>query len=77
MLTAKIYVLTIMLCAVGQPQCVMPQVITEHKTHYDCVKHGMGDGYEILFGSDLTKKQINNSRLYIRFSCVERDVVES
>jgi len=77
MLTAKIYVLTIMLCAVGQPQCVMPQVITEHKTHYDCVKHGMGDGYEILFGSDLTKKQINNSKLYIRFSCVERDVVES
>jgi hypothetical protein len=77
MLTAKIYVLTIMLCAVGQPQCVMPQVITEHKTHYDCVKHGMGDGYEILFGSDLTKQQINNSKLYIRFSCVERDVVES
>ena len=34
MLTAKIYVLTIMLCAVGQPQCVMPQVNTEHKTHF-------------------------------------------
>ena len=35
----------------------MPQVISEHKTHYDCVKNGMGDGYEILFGSDLTKQQ--------------------
>ena len=54
MTAAKIYILTIMLCAIGQPQCVMPQVITEHKTHYDCVKHGMGDGYEVLFGSDLT-----------------------
>ncbi len=57
MTAAKIYILTIMLCAVGQPQCVMPQVISEHETHYDCVKNGMGDGYEILFGSDLTKQQ--------------------
>ena len=36
----------------------------------------MGDGYEILIGSDWTKQQINNSKLYIKFSCVERDVVE-
>ena len=44
MTAAKIYILTIMLCSVGQPQCVIPQVITEHETHYDCVKHGMGAG---------------------------------
>ena len=77
MTAAKIYILTIMLCAVGQPQCVIPQVITEHNTHYDCVKHGMGDGYEILFGSDLTKQQINDAKLYVRFSCVPKDIVES
>ena len=77
MTAAKIYVLTILLCSVGQPQCVLPQVITEHKTHYDCVKHGMGDGYEILFGSDLTKQQINRSQLYVKFSCVAKDIVES
>jgi hypothetical protein len=84
MTAAKIYILTIMLCAVGQPQCVMPQVISEHETHYDCVethydcvKNGMGDGYEILFGSDLTKQQINDGKLYVRFSCVPKDIVES
>lgn len=77
MTAAKIYILTIMLCAVGQPQCVIPQVISEHSTHYDCVKHGMGDGYEILFGKELTKKQINNLKLYVKFSCVEKDIVES
>ena len=37
----------------------------------------MGDGYEILFGSDLTKQQINDSKLYIKFSCVVKDIVES
>jgi hypothetical protein len=37
----------------------------------------MGDGYEILFGSELTKQQINDSKLYVRFSCVEKDIVES
>ena len=77
MTVAKIYVLTILLCSVGQPKCIVPQVITEHKTHYECVKHGMGDGYEILFGSDLTKQQINDSKLYIKFSCVVKDIVES
>jgi hypothetical protein len=77
MTAAKIYVLTILLCSVGQPKCIVPQVITEHKTHYECVKHGMGDGYEILFGSDLTKQQINDSKLYIKFSCVVKDIVES
>ena len=77
MTAAKIYILTIMLCSVGQPQCVMPQVITEHETHYDCVKHGMGDGYEILFGSDLTKQQINDAKLYVRFSCIPKEIVES
>jgi hypothetical protein len=55
----------------------VPQVITEHKTHYECVKHGMGDGYEILFGSDLTKQQINDNKLYVKFSCVPKDIVES
>ena len=77
MTAAKIYILTIMLCAVGQTQCVMPQVISEHETHYDWVKNGMGDGYEILFGSDLTKQQINDGKLYVRFSCVPKDIVES
>ena len=66
-----------MLCSVGQPQCVLPQVISEHETHYDCVKNGMGDGYEILFGSDLTKQLINDAKLYVRFSCVPKDIVES
>jgi len=77
MIATKIYVLTILLCSIGQPNCIIPQVITEHKTHYECVKHGMGDGYEILFGSDLTKQQINDSKLYVKFSCVAKDIVES
>ena len=77
MTAAKIYVLTILLCSVGQPKCIVPQVITEHKTHYECVKHGMGDGYEILFERDLTKQQINKSQLYVKFSCVAKDIVES
>jgi len=77
MTVAKIYILTIMLCSVGQPQCVLPQVISEHNTHYDCVKKGMGDGYEILFERDLTKQQINKSQLYVKFSCVAKDIIES
>tara|TARA_B110000444_G_C18623040_1_gene493093 strand:+ start:44 stop:277 length:234 start_codon:yes stop_codon:yes gene_type:complete len=77
MISAKIYILTIMLCAVGQTQCVMPQGISEHLTHYDCVKSGMGDGYAVLFGSDLTKKQVNDGKLYVKFSCIEKEIVES
>ena len=41
MTAAKIYILTIMLCAVGQPQCVMPQAISEHRIQpamSDCLK---------------------------------------
>ena len=77
MTVAKIYILTIMLCSVGQTQCFSPVPISEHITHYDCVKHGMGDGYEILFGSELTKQQINDAKLYVKFSCIEEDIVES
>jgi hypothetical protein len=58
MTAAKIYILTIMLCAVGQPQCVMPQAISEHRTHYDCVKKVK------FYGSDGNKLMLNYSFIW-------------
>jgi hypothetical protein len=37
----------------------------------------MGEGYEILFNGRLTEEVINEKNLYISFSCVPEDVVES
>lgn len=77
MATAKIYLLTIYLCALGVQECYTPLPPMKFNTHYECVKNGMGEGYEILFNGRLTEEVINEKNLYISFSCVPEDVVES
>ena len=69
------FLLTIYLCSVATGECVQP-VLEEYKidqfykTHYACVRSGLGESFELLFNSEFFNEEIINQwELYPRFSC--------
>ena len=69
------FILTIYLCSVFTGECVMPKqesfkYDTVYDTHYNCVRSGLGDSFELLFARDFfTEEAINQYQIYPKFTC--------
>ena len=69
------FLLTIYICSVTTGECVQP-VLEQYKinqfydTHYECVRSGLGESFELLFNGEIFDVQsINNYGLYPKFAC--------
>ena len=41
--------------------------------HHDCIRAGLSESYEIIYAEgNFTKKDINNSQLYPKFTCIPK-----
>ena len=49
----------------------------EKNIHKSAILSNLESRSLYLNDSDLTKQQINDGKLYVRFSCVPKDIVES
>ena len=69
------FLLTIYICSVMTGECISPKLEqfkmnTFYETHYDCVRSGLGNSFEILFdGKTFSANQIEKFELYPKFSC--------
>jgi len=79
------YLLTIYICSVITGDCIQPameslNLQSFYKNHYDCVRSGLGDTFEVLFnGTYFTSDIIEKYQLYPKFSCnliSEQDALE-
>ena len=65
------FLLTVFICSVAGGDCRTtedyPKVFNDH---YDCIRAGLSESYEILYADpNFTKEQINNLQLYPKFTC--------
>jgi hypothetical protein len=66
------WMLVVYICSGIAGECRTPPEYPAIKdTYYECVQDGLGDAYEILFGSDsiFTPEVILNSQLYPQYKC--------
>ena len=66
------WMLVVYICSGIAGECRTPPEYPSIKnTYYECVQDGLGDAYEILFGSDsiFTPEMILNSQLYPQYKC--------
>ena len=69
------FFLTVYICSVLDGQCIVPNQEPYmypkiHDTHYECVRAGLTETYEILYAEKFfDKKVINNLELYPKFTC--------
>ena len=66
------WMLVVYICSGIAGECRTPPEYPAIKdTYYECVQDGLGDAYEILFGSDsiFTPEIILNSQLYPQYKC--------
>ena len=66
------WMLIVYICSAVEGECRNPPEYPAIKnTYYECVQDGLGDAYEILFGSDsiFTPEMILNSQLYPQYKC--------
>ena len=66
------WMLVVYICSAMEGECRTPPEYPSIKnTYYECVQDGLGDAYEILFGSDsiFTAEMIRNSQLYPQYRC--------
>ena len=77
------YLLVVYICSALDGECVIPQhegyyYPKTEKSHSSCVKHGLGEAFDILYGENFfTDDVINQYELYPKFSCVPVSVEES
>jgi hypothetical protein len=75
------FLLTIYICSIINGECISPKLEqfkmdTFYKTHYDCVRSGLGNSFEILFDSNTFPQDVvNQMELYPKFSCEKIIVV--
>ena len=65
--------LVVYICSGIAGECRTPPEYPAIKdTYYECVQDGLGDAYEILFGSDtiFTPEVILNSQLYPQYNAL-------
>ena len=71
------FYLTLYLCSLIQGNCVVPMQQPYmypkiYNTHYECVRAGLSDSYEILYAEKFfDKDRINEFKLYPNFMCEE------
>ena len=69
------FLLTIYICSVMTGECISPKLEqfkmdTFYETHYDCVRSGLGNSFEILFDvNTFPQDVVNQMELYPKFSC--------
>jgi hypothetical protein len=66
------FLLVVYICSAVEGECYIPPEYPAIKnTYYECVQDGLGDSFEILFGSDsiFTTKMITDSQLYPQYKC--------
>ena len=75
------FLLTIYLCSVATGECIQP-ILEEYKieqfygTHYECVRSGLGESFELLFnGEYFDQKIINEWEIYPKFSCIRKNAL--
>ena len=76
------FFLTIYICSVVSQQCAeVPREKYQYDrfygTHYGCMQKGLGESYEILFGSKVFQAdQIESLELYPKYTCQKTDNIE-
>ena len=68
------YLLIIVICSTLDGTCITPMegpyiYPKMYNTHAQCVKHGLGDSFDILYGWNIKEDWINEYELYPRFTC--------
>ena len=76
------WILTLYVCSILSGECVTPkpeffEYKKEYGTHYGCVRAGLGDSFELMFdGKSFTASQIEEYKLYPKFSCLPEEIKE-
>jgi len=71
------FYLTLFICSIIDGRCVIPindpyKYPKIYDTHYECVRAGLSDSYEILYAEKFFDQNgINEYRLYPKFGCDE------
>jgi len=65
------FMLTIFICSIVGNDCyTSPNYPKTFDSHYECVRAGLAESYEILFAEGkFTTENINNLKLYPKFVC--------
>ena len=65
------FILTIFICSAVSSDCyINPQYPKTFDSHYECVRAGLAESYEILIADgNFTQENINNLQLYPKFVC--------
>jgi|TARA_A100000172_G_scaffold67136_1_gene46848 hypothetical protein len=66
------YLLAVYICSAISGECrIPPQYPAVKNDYYDCVHDGLGEAYEILYGSDsiFSREQIIQQQLYPQYKC--------
>jgi hypothetical protein len=66
------WLLVVYICSGITGECrIPPEYPAVKNNYYDCVQDGLGDAYEILFGSEsvFNSEIIVNSQLYPQYKC--------
>ena len=71
------FYLTLFICSIIDGKCVIPTnkpyiYPKIYDTHYECVRAGLTESYEILYAEKFfDEKNINEYKLYPKFGCEE------
>jgi len=77
------FFLTVFICSVLDGKCIVPMQDPYnypkiYDTHYECVKDGLSQSFEILFAEKFfDQKSINTVELYPKYTCQKVPVAES
>ena len=65
------FLLVVYICSAIEGECRTPPEYPKIKdNYYECVQHGLGEAYDLLFGDSIfTKEMIINSQLYPQYRC--------
>ncbi len=65
------FLLTVFICSVVSGECYTnPEYPKTFDNHYECMRAGLVDAYEILIADgNFTEEQINTLQLYPKFVC--------
>ena len=65
------FLLVVYICSAVEGECRTPPEYPKVKNnYYECVQHGLGESYDLLFGEDIYRKEmIIESQLYPQYRC--------
>jgi len=65
------FLLVVYICSAIEGECRTPPEYPKIKdSYYECVQHGLGEAYDLLFGGNIfTREMIINSQLYPQYKC--------